>query len=231
MRQHSYLTHKIQLAIGDAGEMETNAALLQHVRQGCHTKKLASNTCDPEIYSFDAMPTGAEPQVQGWPPPPIIPSPVLGEMTSPHSEQRWSGDKEELNRRSQQIPPFDGRPSVSSSWDTPDESPGWVKSLVDTYLLSVSSTMVFCTFCGALSAQMLSVVISDGTIQDIAAFFFLRFISYVAILFNGTTALISLFLINRLGDVDIDYLKEGEWCMNGPVARGGKDFVKLGAQI
>ncbi|KAF8144282.1 hypothetical protein K438DRAFT_1783009 [Mycena galopus ATCC 62051] len=103
--------------------------------------------------------------------------------------------------------PLDSNPSV------PHKSSDRVKNLVDSYLTLIQAGTVICTFCAALSGQILGVFTSDGTIEDNAAFVLLRCISYVAMLFNGITALISLLLIHRLGDVG--YREEGEPSMNG----------------
>ncbi|KAJ7856240.1 hypothetical protein B0H14DRAFT_2753277 [Mycena olivaceomarginata] len=93
------------------------------------------------------------------------------------------------------------------------------KAHIDACVTTIQSVVVVATILAGLSSQLLGIISSDEAIQNITSSggkTALRCASYIAILFNGITTIISLFLIDQLGSINlrsIELLKAGERSM------------------
>ncbi|KAJ6567960.1 hypothetical protein DFH09DRAFT_1155524 [Mycena vulgaris] len=101
------------------------------------------------------------------------------------------------------------------------ESPKLVKSQIKAWTTTVQSAAVVTTLFSGTSAQLLSVIRADTAVKmstmpqmgtaDAArpVMILLLVASYAAILFNVIATLGSLFLIDRIGDIDLNEARKG----------------------
>ncbi|KAJ7595281.1 hypothetical protein C8J56DRAFT_1115030 [Mycena floridula] len=92
------------------------------------------------------------------------------------------------------------------------EPPNLVKSQITAWVTTAQSVAVVTTLMVGTSTQLLGVIKSDDTLANIkgARIGLLIFSSYSAIISNVMATIACLFLLDRLGDIDLNQARKGE---------------------
>ncbi|KAJ7574822.1 hypothetical protein C8J56DRAFT_977616 [Mycena floridula] len=92
------------------------------------------------------------------------------------------------------------------------ESPNLVKSQITAWVATAQSVAVVTTLMVGTSSQLLGVIKSDDTLANIkgARINLLIFSSYAAIISNVMATIACLFLMDRLGDIDLNQAHKGQ---------------------
>ncbi|KAJ7504975.1 hypothetical protein B0H11DRAFT_2273184 [Mycena galericulata] len=91
------------------------------------------------------------------------------------------------------------------------ESPKLVRSQINAWTATVQCAAVVTTLFSGIAVQLLAVIRSDDAVDKKTgkAMMFLVFSSYAAMLFNAISTVASLFLIDLLGDIDLNESRKG----------------------